>query len=133
MHVQSNGGWLGGWLAGGRWPAGRPKPPPSPPPWLALFRGYDTLATLRAVIEHIKLNEGLGHLQAHKIVHWGGQVLRVCAFVQGDHMLQYKVCGRDGPASNNDNRQPCPCCDASAPEVLDYSTKPLPFAKSPHS
>ena len=61
------------------------------------------------------------------------QHFKVRIFVEGDHMLQYKICGRDGPTSTNEDRYPCPCCSETAPNVLSYDRPVSQLAKSPNS
>ena len=97
---------------------------------IRLFRGYDTIDGLRSVLEGIKLDTALAELDKQHINLPNGQTLRVRVFPMGDHMLQYKVSGRDGPTSTKPERHPCPYCDAPAPEVAMYAAAPRPYAKS---
>ena len=53
----------------------------------------------------------------------GNYVVRL--FICGDHMLMYKLTGRDGPTSTRPERHPCPYCAAPAPDVLDYAAQVL--------
>lgn len=47
-----------------------------------------------------------------------GKALRLRFFVLGDHMLQYKLLGADGPGSSRPERQACPYC-AEPPDVMN--------------
>ena len=97
---------------------------------IGLFRGYDTIDGLHSVLEGIKLDTDLSKLDKQHINLPNGQTLRVRVFPTGDHMLQYKVCGRDGPTGTKPERHPCPCCDAPAREVATYAAAPRPYAKA---
>ena len=67
--------------------------------------------------------ESLRHMNGSR-VHIGGAEYTVRVFTVADHMVGYKLNGRDGPGSRNADRCPCPYCAAPAPEVLDYSAAP---------
>ena len=88
---------------------------------IGLIRGCDTIDGRRSVLECIgwvtSLDTDLAKLDKQHINLPSGQMLLVRVFPTGDHMLQYKVCRRNGPTSTKPERHPCPCCDAPAPEV----------------
>ena len=99
---------------------------------VALFRGYDSVANLKSVLKHTKMDVALGGLNG-LVVTVFLQRYTVHIFVEGDHMLVYKICGKDGPTSTNPDRSPCPYCDADAPECLNYNPEARPYTKAPSS
>ena len=99
---------------------------------IALYCGYDSQETLKTIVEHIKLDEALRKLNGKQMT-VQGQQSKVRIFMEGDHMLQYKICGRDGPTSTNEDRYACPYCSATAPNVLAYHRLVPRLAKSPNS
>ena len=80
----------------------------------------------------VKLDDALCKLTGKQmIVQHQHFKVRIC--VEGDHMLQHKICGRDGPTSRNEDRYPCVCCSETAPNVLSYGRPLSQLAKSPNS
>ena len=65
---------------------------------IALYRGYDSQETLTTILQHIKLDEALCKLNGKQMI-VQRQHFKVRIFVEGDHMLRYKICGRDGPTT----------------------------------
>ena len=98
---------------------------------VALFRGYDSVHNLKAVLQllkDMKLDESLGGINGRVVtVLQKHYLLRV--FVEGDHILCYKMAGRDGPTSTTDDCYGCPWCDANAPKCLTYAAEPRMFTK----
>ena len=96
-----------------------------------LFRGYDSVVNVKAVFDALDLDNALNDINGTQVQIHGLGHYQTRVFPCGDHMISYKINGRDGPRSTRPERTPCTCCDAPAPEVLTYTAPERPYAKSP--
>ena len=89
-----------------------------------LFRGYDTKELLKQCLQKSGYLGSVDDLNGSCVTINGTHyVLRL--FICGDHMLMYKLTGRDGPTSTRPEPHPCPYCAAPAPDVLNYAARVL--------
>lgn len=100
----------------------------------AVMLGGESVDSIQALLGASRMNAEFAALEGSTFV-VQGKPLTVRCFILGDHMLQYKVTGANGPGSTLPHRQPCPWCDAPPLEVLDWSAaiQPVHMQPRPHA
>ena len=75
----------------------------------AVLNGSETVQSVAALIQFADLD---GTIARTMNTHWTiqGSPYRIRHFVVGDHSLQYKVNGANGPGSERDTMECCPWC-----------------------
>ena len=89
-----------------------------------LLRGTEQVEVVEQLLQTASVIQDVTRLDGCSIP-IGGKHYRVRVFLCGDHMLMYKIAGRDPPACTRDERRPCPYCDAP-PSTVASLTCPAP-------
>lgn len=90
----------------------------------SLLRGTEQKETLENLLKTAQVVDDVAKLDGGT-VSINGEKYVVRVFLCGDHMLMYKIAGRDPPACTRDERRPCPYCDCCPADVASF-THPVP-------
>lgn len=94
-----------------------------------VLRGAEKKETLAELLRTAGIVEDVTKLEG-LVVTIKGQPYVVRVFLCGDHMLMYKIAGRDPPACMRPEKRPCPYCDSCPANVASYKVPAPPMAAS---
>ena len=96
----------------------------------AVLSGTETLESVTALFETTNFDGCLRTLKG-KSVRVQGKSFGVRSLLLGDHMLQYKATGANGPYSTRADKQPCPYCDVPPDQAFNWRAQPRPLQQAP--